>query len=209
MSAVRIAAVPLVLLVGGCVVVNLHFNFPKKELEQKLLEMEKRVREGATPAAAAEEKKAALFAPTLMLMAGPEVQEGPDLKVETPAIIEVNKRREKRVAELKEQFDAGRLGEGNDALLSERDAGGLEGKAKADFRKLVKAENEDRDALIKEIAAANSFEGEEGLKRVRESLAQVFKRIASEGWIIQTRSGEWRPKTREDQEKLDGGGEIE
>lgn len=184
------------------VTVNLTFAFPPKEMEQKLIEMEKRVRE-------AEEKEktrgsAVLFAPVLAAEAGQDV----NITVETPAIKEINERRKKRNAELKAHFAAGRVGEGKDARVAEREAGDLSGKAKADFRKAVAAENEDRESLLKEILKANKL-ADDQLQNVRVVYAKALRKIAEIGWWIESPKGRWMKKTEEIQKKLDKDEEID
>src|SRR5262245_53911009 len=106
----------------GCipVTVNLTFAFPPKEMEQKLLEMERKVREEGEKEKP--KSQAIAFDPI------PDDPQEPNINVETPAIKEINARRAKRVGELNGHLDAGRAGEGKNAMLAEREAGDLGGK---------------------------------------------------------------------------------
>ena len=187
--------------VAACipVTVNLTFAFPPKEMEQKLIDMEKKVRE-------AEDKPkspAAAFDP---------VPDGQDTKVnitvETPAIKEINERRKKRAGELKGHFAAGRTGEGNDARVAEREAGDLAGKDKAAFKKLLKEENDDRESLLKEILKANKL-ADDQIGNVRGVYAKALRKVAEVGWWFQTAKGTWLKKTAEHQKKLEKDEEID
>lgn len=199
-------------LAAACipVTVNLTFAFPPKEMEQKLVDMEKKVREEEKP-----KNQAAAFDPVPgqdqpspspaggatygLRLAG---QDKVNITVETPAIKDINERRKKRAAEIKAHFAAGRCGEGKDARVAEREAGDLSGKAKADFKKLVNAENEDRDNLVKEILKANKL-ADDQLDKVRQVYAKALAKVAEIGWWIETPKGKWLKKTEEHQKKLE------
>ncbi len=188
----------LALLVPACipVTVNLTFSFPPKEMEQKLVDMEKKVREEERP-----KSPAAAFDPV------PDDQEV-NITVETPAIKEINERRKKRAGDIKGHFGAGRLGEGKDALLAEREAGDLGGKEKAAFRKLLKEENGDRMSLLKEILKANKL-ADDQLDEVQHVYSRALMKVAELGWWLETPSGKWVKKTEEHQKLLEKGKAIE
>ncbi len=180
------------------VTVNLTFAFPPKEMEQKLIDMEKKVRE-------VEDKPkspAAAFDPVA------DQDQGVNITVETPAIKEINERRKKRAGELKGHFEAGRVGEGNDARVTERETGDLAGKDKAAFKKLVNAENDDRENLVKEILKANKL-ADDQLGNVRGIYARALRKVAAVGWWFQTAKGTWLKKTAEHQKKLEKDEEID
>lgn len=196
---VRALTLAAIAAMAACipVTVNLTFAFPPKEMEQKLYEMEKKIREGEKP-----KSPAMAFDPV------PWQDQGKvNVNVETPAIKEINERRRKRSGDLKAHFDAGRLGEGKDALVAERDAGGLPGKDKAALRKLVKDENEDREGLLKEILKANKLPDDQ-LDNVRAVYARALARAATVGWWFETPKGNWVKKTEDHQKKLEKGEEI-
>lgn len=194
----RVPALPA-LLIASCipVTVNLTFAFPPKEMEQKLVDMEKKVREEERP-----KSPAAAFDPV------PEGFQDPNINVETPAIKEINERRRKRAGDVKGHFAAGRLGEGKDALVAEREAGDLGGREKAAFRKLMKEENEDRTSLLKEILKANKL-ADDQLDEVQHVYARALMKVADLGWWLETPSGKWVKKTEEHQKLLDKGKAIE
>jgi uncharacterized protein YdbL (DUF1318 family) len=207
-----------VLLIPACipVTVNLTFSFPPKEMEQKLVDMEKKVREEErpkSPAAAFDPVPQGLQEPpsptfvALHGLAGFGAQD-PNINVETPAIKEINERRKKRAGDIKGHFAAGRLGEGKDAHLAEREAGDLGGKEKAAFRKLMKEENEDRTSLLKEILKANKL-ADDQLDEVQHVYARALMKVAELGWWLETPSGKWVKKTEEHQKLLDKGKAIE
>jgi len=191
-------------LLAGCipVTVNLNFNFPQKEMEEKLFEMEKMVEaEGMNlPPGGPDQGNAAAFDP---------VQEGKiDINVDTPAIEKINESRKKRVNALAGHFKAGRLGETRKGLLALRSDEGLAGKEKAELAKVLNGENGDRGALFKEILKANKLT-EEQLDNVRTAFAMARYRALETGRWLQSQKGEWRQKTDEDQKKLDKGEDVD
>ncbi|MBI2930437.1 MAG: DUF1318 domain-containing protein [Planctomycetes bacterium] len=179
------------------VTVNLTFAFPPKEMEQKLIDMENKLHEEGQP-----KGQAAAFDPVM------DLQDAVNITVETPAIKEINERRKKRLSEVEAHLGAGRVGEGNDARLQEREVGNLAGKEKAAFRKLVNAENEDRESLLREILKANKL-ADDQMDNVRRVYARARMKVAQVGWWIQTAKGTWVKKTEEHKKKLDKDEEID
>ncbi|MBN2059376.1 MAG: DUF1318 domain-containing protein [Deltaproteobacteria bacterium] len=74
--------------------------------------------------------------------------------VSNPTIRALKERMKKRYAQLKPHYDNGNLKEGDDGYLSIAKTGGLGLKEKRDLTSLVKAENDDRESLYAEVAAA-------------------------------------------------------
>jgi uncharacterized protein YdbL (DUF1318 family) len=64
---------------------------------------------------------------------------------------------------------------------------------KAKIRRLVDAENKDRESLYREIASANNY-GAERVGDIRAIFAQTWKEKAEPGWWIQAADGGWRQK---------------
>jgi uncharacterized protein YdbL (DUF1318 family) len=78
-------------------------------------------------------------------------------------------------------------------MLVGREAAGLDLAAKASVRRLVDAENKDRESLYREIASANHF-GAERVADIRAIFAQTWKDKAEAGWWIQSADGSWKQK---------------
>lgn len=196
------------LVLTGCipVTVNLNFNFPQKELEEKFLEMEKMIQvEGmaqAGPPPSEGMGNAAAFDPV-------PAQDGKvDINVKSPAIEEINKRRIERFQALNAHLRAGRVGETRQGTVGVRDDAGLAGREKAEFLKILKAENQDRETLLQEILKANKL-ADDQLPNVRKAFARARYRALEVNLWFQTSKGEWRRKTEEDQKKLDAGEDTE
>lgn len=194
-------------LVTGCipVTVNLNFNFPQKELEEKFLEMEKMIQyEGMNQAGPPPDGMgdAGAFDPV------PEQEGKVDINVNSPAIEAINKRRIERYPALYAHFKAGRVGETRQGIVGVRDDAGLAGREKAEFLKVLKGENEDRETLFKEVLRANKL-AEDQLPNVRKAFARARYRALEVDLWFQTVKGEWRRKTGEDNKTLDAGGDPE
>lgn len=179
------------------VTVNLVINFPEKKLEGALDKMEGEIRKEKEPPAPEEDKKQGKVFPQRNVMAVHNVRfqddKDIDIDVSTPQIQDLKKRREARFSQLKPHFQAGRLGEGKDALVATRHEDGLDGKGKGAMRKVVREENDDRQALIREIARANNID-ENHIERVRRIYARVMRKYAESGWWVQEEDGSWKKK---------------
>ena len=88
----------------------------------------------------------------------------------------------------------GVIGENNQALVEIRALDQLEDlRLRSEVQKLVRAENEDRERLFKEIAAAKNVDLSQ-LPRIRETYAATLRANAAPGEWIQTADGEWKRK---------------
>jgi uncharacterized protein YdbL (DUF1318 family) len=82
------------------------------------------------------------------------------------------------------------LGENNQGYVELRDQSGLNLKEKADLRRLVKAENQDRRSLYMEIIRANKLEAR-FLPEVERIFANSWRKKALAGSWIQNDAGTW------------------
>ncbi len=116
-----------------------------------------------------------------------------DINVTTPNIRALRKSMKDRFASLKPLYEIGVVGEGNDGLLSARSLDGLSLKDKAGAKKLVKAENEDRKELYREIANANDL-SPDSASRISKLFANSWRKDSADGWWVQKDDGEWIKK---------------
>lgn len=174
----------------GCVSVNVYLNFPA--LEKALDKWEQEVRGEGTP-------------PPQKMDAGDrmEMQGGPDINLETPAIKKIKKSRSDRFGDIARLMDQGVAAEGQACLLSIRDEAlsALAAKPRSDARKLIQDENDDRKKLISEIMRANDISGADAERQVRDRYFKVLRRQARIGWYVEYESGRTRQKTADDQKK--------
>jgi uncharacterized protein YdbL (DUF1318 family) len=98
-----------------------------------------------------------------------------------------------RAGQLKPYLAAGSVGIGRDGMLVVRDLQGVPLGDQAKIRRLVGAENRDREALYAEIAEANGY-GRERIGDIQRIFADTWIEKAEKGWPIQSPSGEWTKK---------------
>ena len=130
-----------------------------------------------------------------MLLAGlliaPLVQAAADLEINTPAISTIKNSMQARHGQLSGFYASGAVGFTRDGLVAVRDANAVPLAQRQSVNALVAAENNDRNALYKEIANANSHPEWEA--EVRSTFAQRWIQKAQGGWYYQDGSG-WAKK---------------
>ena len=115
-----------------------------------------------------------------------------NLDVNTPGIAAITNSMKARNAQLQGAYQSGAVGFAKDGNVAVRDAGAVPLKDRAAINGLVAQENQDRAALYKEIAKANSHPEWEG--DIRNTFAQRFIQKAAAGWYVQDGSGAWVKK---------------
>jgi uncharacterized protein YdbL (DUF1318 family) len=115
-----------------------------------------------------------------------------DIEVSTPEIRAIKASIKDRSSELFPFLDSGNVGLGSDGLLKVRSSDGLDLKSRGTMNRLVKAENEDRLRLYKEIAVANGFPDKVG--EVQDIFAGSWRENAAAGWFVEDNKGVWQRK---------------
>jgi len=187
----------------ACVTINVYFpeaaikDLSKQIEDQVQKEAAKQQPSSETPAppASGNPKGGSASLLDLVLGATPAfAQEVAAPEVSSPAIRKIIESRAARVAQLDAFKTQGVIGESNRALLEPRSLDKLADlKARAQVQQLVKAENADRDALFKEIAAAKNVDLAQ-LPKIQETYAATLRDNARPGDWIQTPDGAWKQK---------------
>lgn len=115
-----------------------------------------------------------------------------DLEVNTPAISAIKNSMQARHAQLAPHYASGAIGLTKDGLIAVRDATALPLKDRQGINALVAAENSDRSALYKEVAAGNGHPEWQG--EVRSIFAGRWIDKAQSGWYFQQDGGGWTKK---------------
>ena len=115
-----------------------------------------------------------------------------DINVSSPVIEKIKARMQSRHGKLKPYFDSGAVGLTRHALVQARRLGTVPLKSRNALKKLVAAENRDRDALYREIAEVNGQPQWE--KQIRNTFASRWIAKASAGWWYQDESGAWKQR---------------
>ncbi|WP_047539139.1 YdbL family protein [Methylotenera versatilis] len=114
-----------------------------------------------------------------------------DLDVNTPAISAIKNSMQARHAQLNPHYNSGAVGLTADGLIAVRDATAVPLKDRGGINSLVAAENSDRNALYKEIAAGNGHP--EWAGEIRSTFANRWVDKAQSGWYYQS-AGTWVKK---------------
>lgn len=169
--------------VMGCITVNVYFPAPEvRRAAEQIVEETWGGEAAAQPATpAAEQPHSALSVPSFVGVAyAAEV----DVNVSTPAIRALKEQMKTRAEQLKPHLSAGHVGIAADGKLVVRNLDGVALRDQATVRRLVEAENNDREALYREITKANNF-GSERIDEVRRIFAETWISKAERGWWVQ------------------------
>ncbi|MES2579833.1 MAG: YdbL family protein [Pseudomonadota bacterium] len=110
-----------------------------------------------------------------------------DLEVNTPAISAIKNSMQARHPQLNPHYNSGAVGLTTDGLIAVRDATAVPLKDRGGINSLVAAENGDRNALYKEIAAGNGHP--EWAGEIRSTFATRWVDKAQSGWYYQSAGG--------------------
>jgi len=192
----------LIFFVTSCITINIYFPAAAVEKAADTIVDEVWGNQGGKPGGEEIKKPdvkpqsrlgdALIFALSLI---GPEeaMAQEADINVTTPAIRSLKESIQNRAESLKPYMDSGNTGLSSDGLLVVRNTDGLNLKDKAAVKRLVEAENNDRNSLYEEIARANNFPPER-VADIRKIFAGSWARNAREGWWVQDDGGSWKKK---------------
>lgn len=110
-----------------------------------------------------------------------------DLEVNTPAISAIKNSMQARHAQLAPHYASGAVGLTEDGLIAVRDVNAIPLKDRTGINALVGAENSDRNALYKEIAAGNGHPEWRG--EIQSTFAGRWIDKAHVGWFYQGAGG--------------------
>lgn len=112
-----------------------------------------------------------------------------NIEIDTPAIASLKQSMQQRHNQLEPYYARGAVGLTRDGLIAMHDANALPLAARQPVNALIAAENQDRSALYREIARANSHPEWEG--DIRSTFGQRWIELARPGWWYQNSSGSW------------------
>ncbi len=110
-----------------------------------------------------------------------------DLELNTPAISVLKSGMQQRHSQLASFYASGAIGLTRDGLIAVKEASAVALKDRQSLNSLVAAENNDRNALYKEIAVANGHAEWEA--EIRSTFAQRWVQKAQSGWWYQDANG--------------------
>jgi len=112
-----------------------------------------------------------------------------NLEINTPAVASLKSGMQQRHAQLAAFYASGAVGLTRDGNIALRDANAVPLAQRQQVNSLIVAENQDRAALYREIARANSKP--EWENEIRATFAQRWIEKAQTGWYYQNPSGNW------------------
>ncbi|WP_292978970.1 YdbL family protein [Nitrosomonas sp.] len=115
-----------------------------------------------------------------------------DFEANTPAVTRLKQNMQQRHNQLAPFYDTGAVGLTHDGLIVLRDANAVPLSGRQAVNALVSAENQDRNALYREIALANNHP--EWENDIRSTFAQRWIASARSGWWYQLGNGTWQKK---------------
>ena len=178
------------LFVAGCITVNIYFPAPEVRRAAEQIVEETWGEGGAdavTPAAGDSSWLRGFLVSTAY------AQGDVDINVSTAAIRTLKQQMKTRADQLKPYLDKAQVGITKDGMLAVRNLDGVPLRDQATVRRLVEAENSDRQALYQEIAKANNF-GAERVPDISKIFAETWIEKAEKGWPVQKADGSWGVK---------------
>lgn len=115
-----------------------------------------------------------------------------DLEINTPAISALKNSMQDRHRELLDLYASGAVGLTRDGLIAVRELSAAPLAKRQSINGQVAAENQDRNALYREVAVANNRP--EWESEVRSTFAQRWIQKAAPGWWYQNQQGAWVKK---------------
>ena len=112
-----------------------------------------------------------------------------NIEIDTPAISSLRQSMQQRHSQLQPYYERGAVGLTRDGLIAMRDANALPLAARQSVNALIAAENQDRNALYREIARANGHPEWEA--DIRATFGQRWIDLARPGWWYQATNGSW------------------
>ena len=185
-------------LLTACVTINIYF--PAAEAQEAAEQIVEDILSGPAEEVPAGEPQSGLApAPAIQLvgrmldfLVPPAQAATPNFSVDTPEIRKLQASMKSRHGSLKGFYDSGAIGFTGDALVAVRDDSKVGLKQRTQLKKLVAAENADRNAMYKAIAKANGHP--EWEPDVRKTFARTWIQQAERGWWYQTAAGKWQQK---------------
>jgi len=190
-------------LLAACVTINVYFPAAEAEKAADIIIDQVYQNKKATQPPPSEEQPAPSpqsrlndvvprLASTLLFALVQEAQAQADFNISSPRIQALQTRMANRHNQLAGFYQNGAIGIQSDGMLSIRNKNAIPLPSRNLVNTLVGEENEDRNALYREIAQANGHPEWEG--QIREVFAQRWRDKAQAGWWIQQPNGQWVQK---------------
>jgi len=203
MKAIRVLiTTSLLLSLGACVTINIYFPAAAAEDAARIIVRdvlgqppgEPKPEDGKTtePRSSLPGAVTRLAGLALDLLVPPAHAQQADINISTPAINALRSSMRARTPSLAPYYTSGAIGFSRDGLVAVRALDAIPLRDRTSAQKLVADENQDRNALYREIARANGHP--EWESNIRETFAKVWVDEAPKGYWYQDSGGNWRQK---------------
>ncbi len=128
----------------------------------------------------------------LNIIISPAQAGGANLSIDTPEIRSIRASMQKRFPTLQAYYSKGYIGIQSDGFLVVRNPGAIPPPERNRVKKLVAAENADRNKLYQAIANANGHS--DWYDDIKATFAKRWISNAQPGWWYQTANGGWQQK---------------
>lgn len=122
----------------------------------------------------------------------PTQAQQPDINISTPGINKLKSAMSARHEKLKPFYNTGAIGMDRNGFITLRDDSAVPLKDRNTVKKLIADENNDREALYREVASANGHP--EWKSDIQAIFANRWVANAPSGWWYKNNSGEWVQK---------------
>lgn len=196
-------------IIVSCAVITVNIYFPEKAVEEAYKNLEKELmtpgkdgtpekKNEGLPAGKPESLIRFDFVPAACAQEPGLAEKISDLVKRMPDVVNAYREMGARIAETDTLRDSDKVGEANNGLLVPR-----EGQLSPAERKVVNAENDNRETVMRGMAKAiirinRLQENEQNLRQVlpqaTEEFAKIRRESAKKGWWVQAPDGNWRRK---------------
>ena len=195
---VKYFALPLLaFVVISCAVITVNVYFPTEAVEEAAEKIIDEIQSGEDAQSTADNSDQQSFFKMSMpfnVFSGSTVYADEiNLNLTTPVIRKLIDSMKSRNAKIMQFKDKGAIGETNDGMLSIREMDGLGGEEIRTVNRLLRAENNDREALYKELTAANKIDPAD-IDKVKSIFAKTHKLKAKPGHWYHDEKGNWTQK---------------
>lgn len=205
-SASRFSTLASLLLLTACVTVNVYFpaaaaenaadRFIREVYGEGAKDGEEPARnENSSPEPQSMQRQnmaESAFAAVLDFVFNPVYAQQPDINISTPGINKLKSAMTARHEELKPYYNSGSVGMDQNGFITIREESAIPLKDRNTVKKLVANENQDREALYREVARANGHPEWEG--DIQAIFARRWVANAPSGWWYKNNDAKWVQK---------------
>ncbi len=195
---VKYFALPLLaFVVISCAVITVNVYFPTEAVEEAAEKIIDEIQSGEDAQSTADNSDQQSFfqksVPLNFFENSTVYADEIDLNLTTPAIRKLVDSMKARNTAIMQFKGKGTIGETNDGMLAVRKMDGLGGEEIRTVNRLLRAENNDREALYKELTAANKIDPAD-IDKVKSIFAKTLKSKAKPGHWYHDEKGNWTQK---------------